>query len=215
MRLSLLPTELRAVERELRIVAILHAADQIGLTPLPVEPLHAIAYFADALAPVWNIPIIDGRILKRHRPYYPALQNDLDRLVGKGVVTAQHVRYTQVEGDTWRLEGSYALYRPFADPILTCATEMREQARELTFVQEVVFATSGLGVSGVSEASDVDATYADPLIDVGDMIDVAPDEEPNPTAQVALRFGALLPDLSTAEMTNLYVRQLYSRMQVA
>jgi hypothetical protein len=215
MSSPLLPVDLRDIERQLRIVAILHAADQLGLTPLPVGPLHSIAYFTDALAPVWNIPIIDGRILKRHRPYYPALQDDLDGLVGRGVVTVQAVEYVQVEGDSWRLEGSYSLHRPFADRILACASDMREQARELDFVREVVFATSGLGVSGVGEASEVDAAYADPLIDVGDMIDVAPDEEPNQTAQVALRFGALLPGLSTAEMTNLYVRQLYSRMQVA
>lgn len=215
MSRKLLPVELRDVERKLRILGILDAAEQIGLTPLSVGPLHAIAYFADALAPVWNMPIIDGQILKRYRPYYPALQDDLDRLVGSGVVEVSAVSYVQVEGGSWRLEGNYKLHRAFADRILASAKDMPQQARELTFVREVVFATSGLGASGVEEASDVDAAYADPLIDVGGVIDVAPDAAPNSTAQVALRFGTLLSGLSTAEMTNLYVRQLYSRMRIA
>ena len=215
MNSRLLSVELLEVERKLRILAILDAGGQIGLVPLPVEALHAIAYFADALAPVWNIPVIDGRILKRHRPYYPALQADLDRLVGCGVVLVEDVRYAQAEGDSWRLEGSYRLNHQFADRVIACAREMPRQSRELAFVREVVFATSVLGVTGVPEASGVDAAYSDPLIDIGGMIDVAPDEEQNSTARIALRFGDLLPGLSTAEMTNLYVRQLYSRMQVA
>jgi hypothetical protein len=211
----LLPVEPLDIERKLRVLAILDAGEEIGLMPLPVEALHATAYFVDALAPVWDIPIIDGRILKRYRPYYPALQADLDRLVGCGVVLVEDVRYGQAEDDSWRLEGSYRLNHMFADRILACAREMQGQARQLRFVREVVFATSGLGLIGVSDASDVDAAYSDPLIDIGGMIDVAPDDEPNPTARIALRFGDLLPGLSTAEMTNLYVRELYSRMQVA
>ena len=215
MTAHLLPLELREVERQLRVLAILNANEQLGVVPLPVNSLHAIAYFADALAPVWDIPVIDGLILKRHRPYYPALQADLDRLVGGGVVLVEDVRYSQSEDDSWRLEGSYRLNREFADRILACAESMPQRAQELRFVKEVVFATSGLGVSGVSDASDVDATYSDPLIEVGGMIDVAPDNEPNTTARIALRFGDLVPGLSTAEMTNLYVRQLYARMHVA
>ena len=215
MNTHLLPLELRDVERQLRILAILTASEELGLVPLPVDALHAIAYFTDALAPVWNIPVIDGRILKRHRPYYPALQADLDRLVGLGVTVIEDVHYAQAEDESWRLAGSYRLNHSFADPILVCAESMAQQAQGLRFVREVVFATSGLGVSGVSEASAVDATYSDPLIDIGGMIDVAPDDELNTTTRVALRFGHLVSGLSTAEMTNLYVRQLYARMQVA
>jgi hypothetical protein len=209
------PVSVEHLERKLRVLAILDAGEQIGLVPLPVGALHAIAYFADALAPVWNIPVIDGRLLKRHRPYYPSLQADLDRLVGGGVVLVEDVSYTRAEDGSWRIEGSYRLNHQFSDRIFTSARATRRQSRELAFVREVVFATSGLGATGVSDASAVDAAYSDPLIDLGGMIDVAPDDDQNPTAQIALRFGDLLPELSTAEMTNLYVRQLYTRMHVA
>lgn len=215
MTADLLPVELTQVRRQLRLIALLDAADQMGLTPLGLEPVHTVAYFVDALAPVWGLPIIDGQILKQNRPYYPSLQSDLDHLVGIGVVEVSSVRYL-LEGDRWRLDGNYSLYRPFADRIIRAASDLEEQACVMKFVHEVVFATSGLGLEGLQLAAEVDATYSDPSVDVGGVVEVERDSRPNPSVAVALRFGDLLgcdSELSTAEMVNLYVRQLYARMQ--
>lgn len=214
----LLPSDLKQVARRLRIVAILDGADRLGISPLGLLSLHSIAYFADALAPVWNLPIMDGQVLKRRQPYYPSLQEDLDRLVGQGVVDVRSVTYTETDPGSWLLDAQYYLRREFSDPILQVAGSFVHQASELAFVREVVYATSGLGNEGVEKATAVDATYADPLVDIGGMIEVDPEDSLNLTAGVALRFGQLLgrdADLSTAEMVNLYVRRLYSRMQVA
>jgi hypothetical protein len=208
-----------ATLRQLRIIGLLDAAERLGATPLPLIPLHTIAYFTDALAPVWNLPIIDGQILKRLRPYYPSLQADLDRLVGRGVVAASEVHYVREEPH-WRLDANYALNRQFADRILAVVESFPMRAGELGFVREVVYAASGLGVEGLQTVTELDATYSDPLVDVGGMIEVErdPGEANNLTAQVALRFGELLDGestVSTAEMVNLYMRRLYARTQVA
>jgi len=205
--------------RRLRVIGLLDAAERIGATPLRLEPLHVIAYFTDALAPVWNLPVLDGQILKRVRPYYPALQTDVDELVGCGIVEVSGVRYVGAAGQ-WTLEARYRLNRQFADRILRVAEAFPLRAAELAFVREVVYATSGLGVEGLEVAGELDATYSDPLIDVGGLIEVERDQGAgyNATATAALRFGALLgaeSQVSTAEMVNLYVRRLYSRMHVA
>jgi hypothetical protein len=199
------------------LVALLAGAERVGISPLALEPLHTIAYFTDVLAPVWGLPVVDGQILKRYRPYYPALQRDLDRLVGQGVVVASGVQHA-LDGSGDQFDANYSLNHDFAGAILLAAESFPEQRIELAFIREVVYATSGLGLVGLENASEVDATYADPLIEIGGMIEVSPDLRRNSTARVAVRFGELLGNdspISTAEMINLYVRQLYARMQVA
>src|ERR1700722_5033461 len=94
MSRSLLPVELQATERKLRLIAILDACSLVGLSPTSIATVHTIAYLADALAPVWNLPILDGQVLKRRlHPFFPRLQRDLDLLVGQGVVHVARVRY--------------------------------------------------------------------------------------------------------------------------
>ena len=215
---SLLPVELKEVERKLRVLVILDSAEAVGLDPLPAVPLHTIAYFTDVLAPVWNLPVVDGQMLKRDRPYYPSLQDDIDRLVGQGVVLVNDLQYVRMSRGGWRAEGNYKLHHQFADRILDVAKGWSSRANEISFIREVVFATSGLGLEGIGNASAADATYSDPLVDLGGMIELERGREQNPSARVALRFGTLLdqaPTLTNAEMINLYVRQLYARMQVA
>ena len=75
------------VERKIRLIVLLSAAENAGLYPTPIRQLHVLAYLANVLAPVWNMPVLDGKLLKKKGgPFYPALQQDLDRLVGTGVV---------------------------------------------------------------------------------------------------------------------------------
>jgi hypothetical protein len=219
MRRPVLPPNLRDVERQMRLIGILDASRRSGMTPLGVRPLHAIAYFADALAPVWDLPVIDGQILKRVSLYYPRLQTDLDGLVGRGVVLVDSVSHVQLLDGSWRPEGRYQLNSEFAGRILEAVHQFPGPSRELLFVQEVVFALCGLGVEAIGRANDGDAMYSDPLVAIGGLIDVDQDEGVNATAQVAMRFGSLLnrPDyrLSDGELINLYVRQLYARVRVA
>ena len=213
---------LQEIRRQLRIIAILSACRETDLIPLPAQQLHVIAYFADALAPVWGLRIIDAQLLKRESgPMSPLLQRDLDRLVGRGVVLANSVRHLIDRDGDWRLEANYELSSIFADRIITTVRRFEPQVAHFDFVREVVYAMSGLGLLGISAASASDASYSDELIDFGGLIDIAGvpgDSSSNPTVRVARRFSELLDPnvkLTSAEMVHLYVRELHTRMNRA
>ena len=102
-----------ALKRKIRLICILDAAAKAGLDPVPVAALHVIAYFADVLAPVWQLPVLDSVVLKQlRRPFFPRLQADLDYLVGSGVVQATRVAYELTESGETRIDADYALNRP-------------------------------------------------------------------------------------------------------
>src|SRR4051794_40231134 len=103
------------LQRRIRLVVILDAAERAGLVPLPVMQLHAMAFFANVLSPVWQMPPLEGSLLKRRGgPYYPPLQRDLDRLVGTGVAVISELGQARDDQGHWRLEGSYRLNGHFS-----------------------------------------------------------------------------------------------------
>lgn len=207
----------RHLQRQLRLIGILDAAVSAGLAPVPLLQLHTIAYLADALAPVWDLRIVDAQLLKqREGPMSPVLQADVDALVGRGVVIPQSVRHVGQEDGGWRLDAEYSLNPAFSQRILRTAHGFDDHARHLAFVREVVLAVSGLGAFSVRRASAADAAYGDPVVDDGDLLDLSGTRTfPNRSAQVALRFGDLIRselDLRSAEKIHLYIRALYHRM---
>jgi hypothetical protein len=216
---SLAATEpLQHVRRQLRLIAILAAAETAGLTPLPARQLHTVGYFADALAPVWGLRILDAQLLKRAEgPTSQILQHDVDRLVGRGILTVSSVGYSEDADGLWRLDADYSLNLELAQPIIDAARPFASFALELEYLREVVFAMSGLGVLGIGAASAADASYGNRLIEFGDVVDIeSRSSEPNQSARVAIRFGELMaPEiaLSDAEKVHLYVRELYVRLQ--
>jgi hypothetical protein len=208
--------ELDTVRRNFRIIAIVRAAERCSLAPLPSDQLQTLAYLADALAPVWDMPILDGRRLKRRSgPLSPTLQYDVDRLVGRGLLEAQQVRHARDEDGNWRLEARYSLNHALCEPILALARKLPMHAAQLTYVREVVYAASAFGARDVAEAALGDAAYSD-LAD-GSVVDLAPwrPGAMNASTEVALRFGELMSGeltLGQAEMIHLYVRAVYKRL---
>ncbi|MEX2291791.1 MAG: hypothetical protein WD794_15880 [Mycobacteriales bacterium] len=202
------------VRRRVRLLTLLRAAADVGLDPLGVGTVHALAYLTDALSPVWHLPPLDGQVLKRVvRPYFPALQRDVDALVGAGLVEVVRFAHLPDEGGRgWRLDADLRLVGPAAAPVLAAVDGLPEQASRAAFVREVVYAASGLGLNGVDRIGLLDATYVDPRVDVGGVIDFAPEARMNPTAQAALGFAALASGvrLSEPELIHLYVRHLYA-----
>ena len=105
-----------ALRRRARILLLLRGARNAGLYPISILALHAYAYFSNVLAPVWDMPTLDGKILKRKGgPFYPVLQTDLDRLVGMGMVQISDVAHVRDSEGKWRLEGQYALNMSLAE----------------------------------------------------------------------------------------------------
>lgn len=204
------------LRRRLRLVVLIHTAQRAGLAPLPIMHLHTFAYLSNVLAPVWEMPVMDGKLLKRQGgPFYPVLQADLDSLVGTGVAVISNLSHVLDEQGRWRLEGSYLLNQEFADRILRQMAEFEEERRLFRFLQELAFALSSLSDEDLGKATTEDATYSDPIIDFGNVVDFAEWQVKNFTANAADQFERLLPGgvrANSGEKTHLYLRHLQARI---
>jgi len=204
------------LRRQTRLLVLLSSAEQAGLTPIRILRLHSFAYLSNVLAPVWDLAPLDGKILKRRGgPFYPALQGDLDRLVGKGMVVITGLTHLRDEERRWRLEGSYRLNHNFADSALRQIYSYEVEFRLASFMQELAYALSALSDSELDVAVAQDATYSDPLVTFGNIVDFDEWKTANYSANAAKEFGHLLPLGSQAtpgEKLHLYVRHLHRRL---
>jgi hypothetical protein len=106
----------------------------------------------------------------------------------------------------------YSLIAEPAARILEAARSFVQSASHVEFVVELVHAMSALGLRGISQSSEQDATYGSGSVDFGSIVDLSGQ---NASTRVALRFGSLLEAdsrLTGAEMIHLYVRELYKRL---
>ena len=206
-----------SVRRRVRILTLLDAANHAGMTPMPILRFHAVAYLANVLAPVWQLNAHDGKLLKRRGgPFYPAMQKDLDRLTGMGVVHLTRLSHEEEAPGQWRLEGSYALNYDFAAPILNCLqTISRDERLTLAYIRELLLALSSLGDDDLDTAIQEDATYSDPLVTEGNVIDFAEWSDRNRTKSAAEHFKDILPsgdNTTPGEKLHLYVAHLHRRL---
>lgn len=205
-----------ALRGHIRLIVLLDSAEKAGLTPLPIMHLHIYAYLSNVLSPVWDIPVLEGKVLKkRGSPFYPVLQASLDRLVGIGVVKITGVSHVLDEDRRWRLEGAYQLNREFADRILNRILEFEGDRQLFSYFRELAYALSALGDDDFAVATKEDATYSDPVIDVGNVVDFAEWQDLNYSANAARYFSQILPSgvhTARGEMLHLYIRHLYRRL---
>lgn len=205
-----------SLRRSVRLVVLIDAAERAGIAPVAVHRLHTLAYLSNVLAPVWDIPVLDGKLLKeRGGPFYPLLQQDLDRLVGTGVALISNLDYIQDQYGRWRLDGCYRLNRLFGDRILACVNGFAEEQRLISFIQELTYAVSALSDDDTDKATTEDATYADPVVDFGNVVDFAEWQQRNYAANAARQFDRLLPGgarASSGEKLHFYIRHLHERI---
>jgi hypothetical protein len=205
-----------SLRRQVRLLVLLSAAEEAGISPLRILRLHAFAYLSNVLAPVWELHAFDGKVLKRRGgPFYPTLQRDLDRLVGMGLVQVRDLSHVQDDEKRWRLEGWYRLNHEFSNVVLECVASYEEERRLLSFIQELAFALSALTDGELDNAVSEDATYSDPLVSFGNIVDFDEWRTKNYSANAARRFETLLSNGAHAtrgEMLHLYVRHLNRRL---
>lgn len=206
---------LESLRRRARIILLLHGAGNAGLSPISILALHAYAYLSNVLAPVWDMPVLDGRILKRKGgPFYPALQTDLDRLVGMGLVQISQVAHVQDAEGRWRLEGRYELNAPMAQAALDFLLDQPDEARVAGFVQEVGYALSVLTAAQLDRALIDDATYGNPEVSANNVLDFGEWSHRNPSSAAANLFDELMTDgvrTTPGEKLHLYVSHLRRR----
>lgn len=208
-----------SIRRRVRLVVLLDASREAGIDPLPTLRLHLVAYLANVLSPVWDMPSVDGTVLKRRGgPFYPDLQADLDRLVGLGVAKVENLQHQRIDDDHYQIEGSYRLNLAMAEPILIYLHSLPEEAEAAKFIRELVLALSSLSDEEIDLAITEDATYTNPKIGINNVIDFGGLVSTNYSAAAAERVGDLVKTgaiVSAGEKVHLYVRHLRRRLQGA
>lgn len=193
---------------------LLDAADYAVISPIATTRLHAFAFLADVLSPIYNLSALTGRILKRRvGPYFPDLQWELDRLVGLGLVEVSELDPV-VEVSHAYLDASFSLRREAAAPILNIVHEDAAFATLRDFFRELA------GALGTVPDNDLDATtQADVTWETGHtgtVIDYAEWRGRNYSELSAERieelakerFGKLGLQLSPGAKVKLYVQYL-------
>ena len=205
---------------------LLDAAERAAITPLASPRLHALAYLADVLSPVWNLPAFDGKILRIDGgPHYADLQEELDHLVVMGLVEVAELNYVgRGPGDIGaRIEGNYAL--DFNSPRLAgllaaLGAEPRqkpidpEDARVHVFLVELAGALATLPNEEINRATSIDVTYRSEGLGENVIDFAAWTKDPwasNPSWRTTERFEQFLPDaanLTGGEKLFLYAAYL-------
>ena len=216
-----------ALQRRVRLVLLLDASREAGIEPLPTMRLHLIGYLSNVLSPVWDMPSHTGSVLwsmpgeigsvlkRRGGPFYPDLQQDLDRLVGMGVVNVEDLRYEAVGHGRYRLQGEYRIHPAAATPILSYLLSLPSEAQAAKSVREMVLALSSLSDQQLDDATMQDATYADPTIGIGSVIDFGEWSSTNYSAAAANEAGELVKahaSVGSGEKIHLYIRHLRRRL---
>ena len=218
----------KRLERSGRLLLLLEAAERAAMTPLESRRLHAFAYLSDVLSPVWKLPAFDGKILKvDDGPYYPDLQDELDRLVVLGLVELKDIGYAERGKVGARLEGKYALNfdSDHLKPLLSAlGAGGEDEAVDPSdcdvhrFMVHLAEALATLPNGEVDKAASYDATYEfegteHNIVDFGDLTEMA--WRSNSSLQTSNKFESFLPEeltLSPGEKLYLYAAYLGKRV---
>lgn len=202
-----------ATAQTVRVLSLLDSLAAAGLAPSSTRALHELAYLANVLAPVFDLPPLDATLLKRKAgPYYPELQQTIDRLVGRGLVEAINLRYEldDIE-DRYRISASYRLRRAVVCDALRRFREL--YLVEAQFLDELAVAYSALSDTEQGHVATGDAQYADVSVDINNVIDFGQwvSAEKNFSHNAAMTFapGQSLPP---AERLHLYLDHLQQRV---
>ena len=202
-----------ALRRQVRLLMLLNGAERAGISPIRLRQLHTYAYLSNVLAPVWNSRVFDGRLLKRRGgPFYPALQHDLDHLVGRGLVLIREVHHIRDEDDQWRLDGTLSLNRELADNVLNAISAFPRFKEVQSFLLEVAYAVSALSDSEFDRVPHDDPTYSDNNVAYENVVDFAEWQRVNYSSNAANHFMSVSEHATPGELLHLFVRHLHRRI---
>lgn len=205
---------------QVRVARLFTALVEAGLEEVSLEDFHAFAFFADALAPVWGtLPPIGDVLKDEEGPHYPALQRELDFLVGQGIVTVSHLSPNDRKG-RWRLDVLFSLNLERASTWISVAARMPDENPTLPeFLLELAFAFVEIPVGQRDDAARMDAAWSAPGTSNGRFIEldgISPTGRAmrNYSVEAAQRFQAYVPSgvvLTPAEQTSLYMSLMRRR----
>lgn len=201
--------------RQAILIGLFDAVERSGTRPVDSRLMHTLWYLSNALAPAWGLSPFDSAVLKTEgQPYFPNVQLDIDSLVGTGMLAVAELQ--TVDGEQ-RMQGRFVLNRHFADRVLNVMRDIPEDRDLLDFLDDVVQSANRL--SGVEQAVALtqDATYGDPGVDSGSVIDLGlwtRRDATTPTQYILDRLRiAAGRDLLPAELMEMYVDHIGRRLR--
>jgi hypothetical protein len=140
------------------LLLMLDASERAGITPLSVERLHRLVYLGNTLAPVYDLLVPDGYILKYRRgPFFPAVHKDVGRLVAQGLVTASKLRPINDELGYW-ISADYTLSSA-GMKVVDLAISVETVGPKAVYLREVALAFANLEVTDRDQAALLDVNY--------------------------------------------------------
>ncbi len=198
-----------------RVLQILAALEEAGATPIPNRDLHAIAYLANVLSPMWDIEPIEGSVLKtKDGPHSSIFETQLDRCICQGLVVV-----TSLEDDAenpHRISASYRLAADRARPLLSVINGFPDEEIVRAFLNELAFAFADIAPELRDDTALEDASWTNPAIADQRVVDFAEfiDRNRNPSHNVVNAFQRYAPagvTYSLAEKLAMYLRLLKRR----
>lgn len=202
------------VQRRVRLLMLLDAADYAVISPIATSRLHALAYLADVLSPIYDLTSFAGRILKRRiGPYFPELQWEVDRLVGFGMVDVTALTST-IEETIAYIDAEFSLNRKASAHLLAQVYRQPEFLHLRDFFREVASALGHVPEQELDAATQADVTWESGH--AGTVIDYTEWKSRNFSQMSAERLEELASEqvglsgleLSPGAKVNLYVHYL-------
>ena len=198
------------------MLSLLDACRLVGLAPITSMSLHVAAYLCEIFAPASSRTPMDGKVLKeRGTPYYPALQQDVDRLIGMGLVRIDGMQEKCIGDGLSVLLPSLRLESGRAEPLLEALRSLPDEEETYDFLFEVIQAFSRLSDEQIPYSMAEDATYGNPSVDKGEVIDLGEwvNPEATPTSHVAAQIRGLASEtMNFAEIMDIYVNHIAYRL---
>ncbi|QQM31717.1 hypothetical protein JET14_05985 [Martelella lutilitoris] len=205
----MLPLFIRA-----RLLQMFLALEKTGGTPIDTISLHSFAFFANVLSPLWDLYPLEGSVLKDgESPYFPALQKELDRLVGLGLVEVVALK----SGEENQLHAEFRLRYESAEKALDLIRVLPDEAEVEAFLLELADAFVEIRPELRDDAARLDAAYSDPGVAEGRVVDFAEWVSPtrgNASWNTAQKFQQYVEEgvtLNRAEKLVMYMRLMQRR----
>ncbi|MCK8467155.1 hypothetical protein M0722_08145 [Microbacterium sp. KSW4-16] len=198
--------------RNARLLSLLQAARDAGISPVQSTRFHQLVYLCNALAPIWDVVPLTKELLKLYgTPYDAGLQDDIDRLVAAGLIRARDLHYFQTDQGSWQVGALYALGpAALTDPILRMLWAFPDERESAKIAREVCLAVSALPAEWIDRVLSLDVAYADPRFSPNSVISLLDSDGENGSSRAAELFQDVSDkELTPSEQAGLYIRHLF------
>ena len=155
---------------------------RIGATPISAAQLHVTLYLANTLASLFDVHRVRGRVLKRGDfPFYPDVQNEIDRLAFNGVLRIERVDF----GAKGQMAPHLGLGPKGLETYQMITKGMPDAARVARLFRELIAACFGEFLTANVAIGPIDANYGSNLVVENEVVDFSEWTDENKNMEVA------------------------------